>query len=201
MPAVSHRLRRETRARLTGWTPQQAALERAALRCSIRAARQAATGALLSISVPSWSPIRAWQNAMKAPLNRVRRQAESQLAAIEEVYPTPPAWKPRPSSPADKRIAKQYEAKHTHANARWCMTPEAYFTWRHARKHRRRDAAVRKREDAARSAAIRAKWATEQELAECGIVLNPPDLHELQFERELDELRAARIAACTSVAA
>jgi hypothetical protein len=111
MPAISHRVRYAVRREAAGWSPKQAADRRVALLHAIRAAKLAISGTLYTMS--GGPPIRSWQAEMKSPYIRDRRRAEQELAALGEIFPVSPWWKPRPSTPSDRRIAKQYSPEAT----------------------------------------------------------------------------------------
>ncbi len=105
--------------------------QRRALRATIRQNRQAVSGSILSLTVPTCytpqgkpfpSPIKVLQTELRRPYEQAKRRAEQELAALEEVHPVKPFWQPRKSTAADKRIAKQYDEKATPHNFRFCRS-------------------------------------------------------------------------------
>lgn len=151
--AAIQRARREMRCKFPdSYTDHRAVVaERIRLRRVVRANQLAASAPLLGMSVPSWSPIRAWQNAIKSPFNAECRRAQALLAALEERFPTPEPWKPRPLTAADRKIAKLYKPaiKATPINYRFFRVLDAdWYAERHEHKHRRRIDAQKRRDDA-----------------------------------------------------
>jgi hypothetical protein len=65
------------------------------------------------MTVPAWSPIKAWQSAIKCPFNRERNKAAAALRAVERRFPTPKPWKPKAATAQDRRMARQYDAEAT----------------------------------------------------------------------------------------
>ncbi len=157
MAKVSHRARHNV-----SYLDRAGAIRRRGeLKALIRIAKASVLG--MSLSVPEWSPVRAWQNA---PYNADKRRAEAELAAIDERFPSPAWWQPRKASAADRRIARQYDETATPLHESVICTILA----NDLRTQLRRNLRMREYDDY--RAMIR-QGIDAVRLAECGIVCHP----------------------------